>query len=97
MIVVLLILYGAVLILLCSYGAHRAHLALVCVRQAKRLKRLERIPELPAKLPALADPSDDRLAGDLQEGLVGGVAERPHPVAHARREDDGFHESRPPK
>jgi hypothetical protein len=53
MIVVLLILYGAVLFLLCSYGAHRAHLALVCVRQAKRLKRLERIPELPAKLPAV--------------------------------------------
>lgn len=51
MIVPLLVLYGAVLILLCSYGAHRAHLALTCVRHAKRLRRLERIPELPEKLP----------------------------------------------
>jgi glycosyltransferase involved in cell wall biosynthesis len=51
MIVLLLVLYGSVLVLLCSYGAHRAHLALACVRHAKRLRRLERAPELPAALP----------------------------------------------
>jgi hypothetical protein len=53
MLVLLLILYASVLILLCSYGAHRAHLALACVRHAKRLRRLERIPELPPTLPVV--------------------------------------------
>ncbi|HEX6274762.1 MAG TPA: glycosyltransferase [Polyangiaceae bacterium] len=53
MIVLLLVLYGCVLLLLCSYGAHRAHLALACVRHAKRLRRLERTPELPATLPVV--------------------------------------------
>jgi hypothetical protein len=53
MIVVLLVLYGAVLVLLCSYGAHRAHLAMQCVRHARRLRRLERVPELPTVLPSV--------------------------------------------
>ncbi|HVR19741.1 MAG TPA: glycosyltransferase, partial [Polyangiaceae bacterium] len=53
MLVLLLVLYASVLILLCSYGAHRAHLALACVRHAKRLRRLERIPELPSTLPVV--------------------------------------------
>jgi hypothetical protein len=53
MLVVLLVLYGSVLVLLCSYGVHRAHLALACVRHAKRLRSLERTPELPAKLPSV--------------------------------------------
>jgi hypothetical protein len=53
MIVVLLVLYASVLVLLCSYGAHRAHLAFACVRHAKRLRRLERTPELPTTLPSV--------------------------------------------
>jgi cellulose synthase/poly-beta-1,6-N-acetylglucosamine synthase-like glycosyltransferase len=50
---ILLILYGAVLVVLCSYGAHRAHLALQCVRFQRKLARLEARPALPAELPAV--------------------------------------------
>ena len=53
MLVPLIVLYGSVLLLLCCYGAHRAHLAFSCVRYAKRLARLERAPELPARLPSV--------------------------------------------
>src|SRR5689334_14922445 len=35
---VFLILYFAVLLLLCSYGVHRAHLVWLCVRHEKELK-----------------------------------------------------------
>jgi hypothetical protein len=40
---------------------------------------------------ALDDPAHDRLARDLEHGLVPRVAERPHAPADARREDDGLH------
>ncbi|HEY3499370.1 MAG TPA: glycosyltransferase [Polyangiaceae bacterium] len=50
---VLLILYGLVLIVLCSYGAHRAHLALQCVRFGRKLARLEARPALPETLPVV--------------------------------------------
>jgi glycosyltransferase involved in cell wall biosynthesis len=53
MIILLLVAYGSVLLLLCSYGAHRAHLAFACVRHAKRLRRLERVPALPETLPSV--------------------------------------------
>jgi hypothetical protein len=53
MLILLLVFYGAVLLLLCGYGAHRAHLALSCARHAKRLRRLERAPELPETLPVV--------------------------------------------
>jgi hypothetical protein len=44
-------LYGLVLLILCCYGAHRAHLAIQCVRYERRLSRREATPELPSKLP----------------------------------------------
>src|SRR5262245_41549851 len=48
---VLLLLYGAVLVFLCSYGVHRALLALQCAWHKKRLERvMSRVP-LPAELP----------------------------------------------
>jgi cellulose synthase/poly-beta-1,6-N-acetylglucosamine synthase-like glycosyltransferase len=50
---ILFILYGLVLVVLCSYGAHRAHLALSIVRHGKKLARLEQRPELPAELPSV--------------------------------------------
>jgi cellulose synthase/poly-beta-1,6-N-acetylglucosamine synthase-like glycosyltransferase len=49
----LLIPYGLVLLVLCSYGAHRAHLAWQCSRYAKKLARLESTPALPAELPVV--------------------------------------------
>jgi cellulose synthase/poly-beta-1,6-N-acetylglucosamine synthase-like glycosyltransferase len=49
----LLIPYALVLIVLCSYGAHRAHLAWQCSRYAKKLARLECSPSLPAELPVV--------------------------------------------
>ena len=49
----LLIPYALVLIVLCSYGAHRAHLAWQCSRYAKKLARLESSPSLPALLPVV--------------------------------------------
>jgi cellulose synthase/poly-beta-1,6-N-acetylglucosamine synthase-like glycosyltransferase len=49
----LLIPYALVLILLCSYGAHRAHLAWQCRVYAKKLARLESTPRLPASLPTV--------------------------------------------
>jgi glycosyltransferase involved in cell wall biosynthesis len=49
----LLIPYALVLILLCSYGAHRAHLAWQCRLYAKKLARLESTPQLPAVLPTV--------------------------------------------
>jgi cellulose synthase/poly-beta-1,6-N-acetylglucosamine synthase-like glycosyltransferase len=50
---ILFTLYGLVLVVLCSYGAHRAHLALTCVRFGRRLARLEQTPALPAALPSV--------------------------------------------
>ncbi len=47
----LLIPYALVLIVLCSYGAHRAHLAWQCRVYARKLARLESTPSLPATLP----------------------------------------------
>jgi cellulose synthase/poly-beta-1,6-N-acetylglucosamine synthase-like glycosyltransferase len=49
----LLIPYALVLIVLCSYGAHRAHLAWQCSRYAKKLARLESTPALPLELPTV--------------------------------------------
>jgi cellulose synthase/poly-beta-1,6-N-acetylglucosamine synthase-like glycosyltransferase len=49
----LLVPYGLVLLVLCSYGAHRAHLAWQCSRYAKKLARLESTPALPAQLPTV--------------------------------------------
>jgi cellulose synthase/poly-beta-1,6-N-acetylglucosamine synthase-like glycosyltransferase len=49
----LLILYASVLVVLCSYGAHRAHLALQCVRFQRKLARLETTPALPVELPTV--------------------------------------------
>jgi hypothetical protein len=46
-------LYGLVLVVLCSYGAHRAHLAIACMRYQRRLSRREGRPELPAALPTV--------------------------------------------
>jgi glycosyltransferase involved in cell wall biosynthesis len=42
MYVVLLLLYGTVLLILCTYGVHRAHLALACVRHRRKLDWLSR-------------------------------------------------------
>jgi glycosyltransferase involved in cell wall biosynthesis len=49
----LLIPYALVLVLLCSYGAHRAHLAWQCRVYAKKLARLESSPQLPVALPVV--------------------------------------------
>jgi cellulose synthase/poly-beta-1,6-N-acetylglucosamine synthase-like glycosyltransferase len=49
----LLIPYALVLVVLCSYGAHRAHLAWQCARFARKLARLESTPSLPAELPSV--------------------------------------------
>jgi cellulose synthase/poly-beta-1,6-N-acetylglucosamine synthase-like glycosyltransferase len=50
---ILLAVYVAVLVVLCSYGAHRAHLAFQCVRYQRKLARLEQTPGLPATLPVV--------------------------------------------
>jgi len=50
---VLFALYGLVLVVLCSYGAHRAHLALTCIRHGRRLARLEQRPPVPSELPSV--------------------------------------------
>jgi glycosyltransferase involved in cell wall biosynthesis len=47
MYVFLVILYGAVLLILCAYGVHRAHLAYACVRYRKKLGELSRTVEVP--------------------------------------------------
>ena len=48
----LLLVYGSILLLLCSYGAHRAHLALACVRHKKKIDSLSRGVEIgPGPLP----------------------------------------------
>ncbi|HEX5098478.1 MAG TPA: glycosyltransferase [Polyangiaceae bacterium] len=49
----LLIPYAVVLVVLCGYGAHRAHLAWQCSRYARKLARLESTPALPAELPTV--------------------------------------------
>ena len=49
----LLIPYALVLLVLCSYGAHRAHLAWQCRRYARKLARLESTPSLPSELPTV--------------------------------------------
>jgi glycosyltransferase involved in cell wall biosynthesis len=48
---VLLLLYGSVLLFLCSYGVHRAALALQCAWHKKRLDRVMTANALPAELP----------------------------------------------
>lgn len=48
---VLLLLYGTVLLFLCSYGVHRAALALQCAWHKKKLERAMVSPPLPAELP----------------------------------------------
>src|SRR5689334_12052438 len=48
---VLLLLYGSVLLFLCSYGVHRALLSLQCVWHKKRLERAMTANALPAELP----------------------------------------------
>jgi cellulose synthase/poly-beta-1,6-N-acetylglucosamine synthase-like glycosyltransferase len=49
----LLVPYALVLLVLCSYGAHRAHLAWQVSRYSKKLARLESTPALPAELPTI--------------------------------------------
>ena len=41
-----LVLYIVVLLLLCTYGAHRAHLVWLCVRYRKQLRAALRHPEI---------------------------------------------------
>lgn len=54
MVVALAIVYCAVLLVLCTYGAHRAHLALACIRKRSRLSELHRQIDLPEReLPAV--------------------------------------------
>ncbi len=50
---VLLVPYGLVLVVLCSYGGHRAHLAFTCMRFGRRIARLEKAPEGPFELPSV--------------------------------------------
>ena len=43
MYVALVVLYCMVLVVLCAYGAHRAHLAITCMRHGRRLEELGRL------------------------------------------------------
>jgi cellulose synthase/poly-beta-1,6-N-acetylglucosamine synthase-like glycosyltransferase len=45
MYVALVVVYCLVLVVLCAYGAHRAHLAICCLRHGRRLERLGRLVE----------------------------------------------------
>ncbi len=47
----LLLPYGLVLVILCSYGVHRALLSLQCLWYSKRLQRVTARRDLPAELP----------------------------------------------
>ncbi|HEY2406009.1 MAG TPA: glycosyltransferase [Polyangiaceae bacterium] len=50
--ILLLVLYCATLLILCTYGAHRASLVYQCWRHGRRLERAQRAPELAdAELP----------------------------------------------
>ncbi|HEX3774983.1 MAG TPA: glycosyltransferase, partial [Polyangiaceae bacterium] len=50
--IVLLALYCTVLVLLCTYGAHRATLVFQCLRHKRRIERASRaIPVLDSALP----------------------------------------------
>lgn len=49
----LVVLYFAVLLLLCGYGVHRAHLVLLVARNRRRLERAVRTPEIDGELPSV--------------------------------------------
>lgn len=49
MYVLLVCAYATVLLLLCAYGAHRAHLAFACVRHRRKLEWLSHRVELPER------------------------------------------------
>jgi cellulose synthase/poly-beta-1,6-N-acetylglucosamine synthase-like glycosyltransferase len=57
--IALLVLYFAVLLALCTYGVHRAHLAYLCFRHQRRIERasrpvagnLEKLPAVTVQLP----------------------------------------------
>lgn len=52
MLTALLVAYATILLVLCTYGAHRAHLSLACLRLGSRLRDLEReVPAPPKDLP----------------------------------------------
>src|SRR6188768_1140892 len=52
MYIALVVLYAAILLVLCGYGVHRAHLAFSCFRHRKRLQTLgERVDVAEADLP----------------------------------------------
>jgi hypothetical protein len=64
----LLVVYGSILLLLCTYGAHRALLALACVRHRRRLEGLtqqvdvsfEALPRVTVQLPLFNEATVSR-------------------------------------
>ena len=76
---VLVALYFSVLLILCAYGGHRAHLVLLCLRHRRTLGEISSTPKVALPLPAVTVQLPLYNEATVVERLLDAVARLDYP------------------